>query len=212
MFPKNRMSVDEAADICGVPAADIIKAAEWIAHPKEDGARRRTFTGYEKGVIWSNDNYRTIAAIAALSLATGNIGREGGGCCRLGGHQEGYVRPSDAHVGRPAPSVDQLILQGKGGIHHVWACDHFKTTLNASKFKQAYKKRTDLVKDAMSAAPAGDRDALVEAIMDAIRLGGLFSLNMDIVPTAIGAHTHVVLPAATSGEMNLTSMNGERKR
>lgn len=211
MLPKNRMSVAEAAEICGVPAEDIVKAAEWIAAPKADGSRRRTFTGYEKGVIWSNDNYRTIAAIAALSLATGNIGREGGGCCRLGGHQEGYVRPSDAHIGRPAPYVDDLIIAGKGGIHHVWACDHFKTTLNASEFKRAYKKRTDMVKDAMSTAPAGDRAAQVEAIMAAIRAGGLFSVDVDIVPTRIGEHAHVVLPAATSGEMNLTSMNGERR-
>jgi hypothetical protein len=34
-------------------------------------------------------------------------------------------------------------------VHHIWGCDHYKTTLNAHKFKQAYKKRTDLVKDAM---------------------------------------------------------------
>ncbi|WP_306007032.1 arsenate reductase (azurin) large subunit [Aquicoccus porphyridii] len=33
-----RMSLDEAADICGVPAADIAKAAEWIAKPHDDGS------------------------------------------------------------------------------------------------------------------------------------------------------------------------------
>jgi arsenite oxidase large subunit len=31
------------------------------------------------------------------------------------------------------------------------------------------------------------------------------------VPTKIGQDAHLVLPAATSGEMNLTSMNGERR-
>ena len=59
--------------------------------------------------------------------------------------------------------------------------------------------------------PYGDRDALVNAVMDAIRKGGLFSVDVDIVPTKIGECAHVVLPAATSGEMNLTSMNGERR-
>ena len=39
--------------------------------------------------------------------------------------------------------VDKLLIDGKGGVHHIWACDHYKTTLNAFKFKQAYKKRTD---------------------------------------------------------------------
>ena len=47
--------------------------------------------------------------------------------------------------------------------------------------------------------------------MEAIKAGGLFSVDVDIVPTQIGQASHVWLPAATSGEMNLTSMNGERR-
>jgi len=206
-----RMSLEEAAEICGVDADDIAKAAEWIAKPKDDGTRRRTMIGYEKGLIWGNDNYRTNGALVNIALATGNVGRLGGGCVRLGGHQEGYVRPNESHVGRPAAYVDQLLINGEGGVHHIWGCDHYKTTLNAHAFKTAYKKRTDMVKDAMNAVPYGDRDAMVAAIVNAIRQGGLFSVDVDIVPTKIGEAAHVVLPAATSGEMNLTSMNGERR-
>ena len=114
-------------------------------------------------------------------------------------------------MGKPAAYVDQLLISGKGGVHHIWGCDHYKTTLNALKFKQAYKKRTDMVKDAMSAVPWGDRPAMVAAIMDAIKKGGLFAVDVDIIPTQIGQASHVWLPAATSGEMNLTSMNGERR-
>ena len=146
-----------------------------------------------------------------LALATGNVGRPRGGCVRLGGHQEGYVRPSDAHVGRPAAYVDRLLIEGKGGVHHIWGCDHYKTTLNALEFKRVYKRRTDLVKDAMNGVAYGDRAAMVDAIMGAIRQGGLFAVDVDIVPTQIGQACHVWLPAATSGEMNLTSMNGERR-
>ncbi|MDF3052502.1 MAG: aioA [Geminicoccaceae bacterium] len=102
----NRITVDDAAAITGLSPADIRKAAQWIAEPKADGKSRRTMMTYEKGLIWGNDNYRTNAAMVNLALATWNIGREGTGCVRLGGHQEGYVRPSDAHVGRPAPYVD----------------------------------------------------------------------------------------------------------
>ena len=207
----NRTTIEEAAEITGLAAADIIKAAEWIAQPKEGGKRRRTMFAYEKGLIWGNDNYRTNAALAALALATGNIGQPGGGCVRMGGHQEGYVRPSDAHVGRPAAYVDQLLIGGKGGVHHIWACDHYKTTLNAMEFKRVYKERTDKVKDAMSSVPYGDSEAMVTAIVAAIKDGGLFSVDVDIVPTKIGQAAHVWLPAATSGEMHLTSMNGERR-
>ncbi|WP_119388851.1 arsenate reductase (azurin) large subunit [Taklimakanibacter lacteus] len=206
----NKTSLEDAARITGLTVDQIRQSAAWIAEPK-DGKRRRTMFSYEKGLIWGNDNYRTNGALVNVALATGNIGREGGGCVRMGGHQEGYVRPGDSHVGRPAAYVDRLLIEGKGGVHHIWACDHYKTTLNALRFKQTYKKRTDMVKDAMSSVPYGDRAAMVNAIMDAIRKGGLFAVDVDIVPTQIGQACHVWLPAATSGEMNLTSMNGERR-
>ena len=207
----NKTTIEEAARITGLKPEDIRKAASWIAEPKQGGARRRTMFAYEKGLIWGNDNYRTNQAYVNVALATGNIGRPGGGCVRMGGHQEGYSRPSDAHVGKPAAYVDQLLIGGKGGIHHIWGCDHFKTTLNASEFKRVYKQRTDIVKAAMDGVPAGDRAAQVGAIMDAIGKGGLFVVDVDIVPTKIGACAHVMLPGATSGEANLTSMNGERR-
>ena len=210
MLAENRTALDEAAEITGLSTADIEKAARWIAEPK-DGARRRTMFAYEKGLIWGNDNYRTNGALVNLALATGNIGREGGGCVRMGGHQEGYSRPADGFIGRPAPYVDKLLIEGQGGVHHIWACDHYKTTLNALEFKRVYKQRTDMVKAAMNAVPYGDRELMVTAIVDAINLGGLFAVDVDIVPTKIGEACHVVLPAATSGEMNLTSMNGERR-
>ena len=205
-----KMSVADAAKICGVAEADILKAASWIAEPK-DGQRRKCVTAYEKGIIWGNDNYRTIGALVNIGLATGNIGREGGGVCRLGGHQEGYFRPSDAHVGRPAPYLDQLIIAGQGKVHHIWANDHYKTTLNASEFKRVYNKRTNMVKEAMDARAGATREELVDAIVGAIEAGGIFSVNVDIIHTQIGQCAHVILPAVESGEMNLTSMNGERR-
>ena len=206
----NKTSLEEAARITGLTVGEIAKSAEWIAEPKQGGARRRVMFAYEKGLIWGNDNYRTNGALVNVALATGNIGRPGGGCVRMGGHQEGYSRP-DYPGPRPAFYVDRLLIGGKGGVHHIWGCDHYKTTLNAFKFKQAYKKRTDMVKDAMLTVPYGDRPAMVRAILAAIKKGGLFAVDVDIVPTKIGEACHVWLPAATSGEANLTSMNGERR-
>jgi arsenite oxidase large subunit len=206
-----RMSLAEGAEICGVAEADIVKAAEWIAKPHDDGARRKCVTAYEKGIIWGNDNYRTIGALVNIALATGNVGREGGGVCRLGGHQEGYYRPSDAHVGRPAPYLDDLIIRGHGKVHHIWANDPYKTTLNASEFKREYNRRSNMVKEAMDARAGATREELVDAIVAAIEAGGIFSVNVDIIHSQIGQAAHVILPAVESGEMNLTSMNGERR-
>lgn len=206
-----KMTLAEGAAICGISEADLAKAAEWIAKPKDDGSRRKTVTAYEKGIIWGNDNYRTIGALVNIGLATGNIGREGGGVCRLGGHQEGYYRPGDGHVGRPAPYVDQLLIAGRGKVHHIWANDHYKTTLNASAFKREYNRRTNMVKEAMDARAGATREELVDAIVAAINAGGLFSVNVDIIHSQIGQAAHVILPAVEAGEMNLTSMNGERR-
>jgi arsenite oxidase large subunit len=205
-----KLSLAEAAEICGVSAEAIAKAAAWIAEPK-DGKRRKCVTAYEKGIIWGNDNYRTIGALVNIALATGNIGREGGGCCRLGGHQEGYYRPSDAHVGRPAPYFDQLVIAGRGKVHHNWATDHYKTTLNASAFKREYNRRTNMVKEAMDARAGATREEMVDAIVAAIEAGGLFSVHVDIIHTQNAQAAHVILPAVEAGEMNLTSMNGERR-
>jgi len=205
-----RTSTAKAAEICKVPEADIIKAAEWIAKPKADGSRRKCVTCYEKGIIWGNDNYRTNGAIVNIGLATGNIGREGGGICRLGGHQEGYYRPAD-HVGRPATYVDQLLISGGGKVQHIWACDHFKTTLNAAEYKRVHRRRANIVKDAMDAAATGTREQQVEAIVSAVNAGGLFVVDMDIIHSQIGQNAHVILPACEANEMNLTSMNGERR-
>ena len=206
-----KMSLADGAAATGLTEAQIMQAAEWIAKPKEDGSRRKCVTGYEKGVIWGNDNYRTVGALVNIGLMTGNIGREGSGVCRLGGHQEGYFRPSDAHVGRPAPYIDQLIIAGRGKVHHIWANDHYKTTLNASEFKRVYNKRTNIVKEAMDASQGATREELVDAIVKAIDAGGIFSVNVDIIHSQIGQAAHVILPAVESGEMNLTSMNGERR-
>lgn len=206
-----KMSLADGAAATGLTEAQIIQAAEWIAKPKDDGSRRKCVTGYEKGIIWGNDNYRAIGSLLNIALATGNVGREGGGCCRLGGHQEGYYRPSDAHVGRPAPYIDQMIIAGGGKVHHIWANDHFKTTLNASEFKRVYNRRSNMVKEAMDARAGATREETVDAIVGAINAGGLFVVDVDIIHSQIGQAAHVILPAVESGEMNLTSMNGERR-
>ena len=96
-------------------------------------------------------------------------------------------------------------------MHHIWANDHYKTTLNASAFKREYNRRTNMVKEAMDARAGATREELVDAIVAALNAGGLFSVNVDIIHSQIGQQAHVILPAVESGEMNLTSMNGERR-
>ena len=114
--------VNEAAGIAGVPAGQIYQAAEWIASPKAGGARRRTLLHYEKGLIWGFKNYENIAAIVDLALLTGNVGKPGTGVSRLGGHQEGYVRPPYPG-GRPGLNVDEAVRPGQTKGFRVGECN-----------------------------------------------------------------------------------------
>jgi len=117
-----------------------------------------------------------------LALATGNVGRPGGGCVRMGGHQEGYVRP-DPPVGRPATYVDQLLIEGKGGIHQIWGCDHYKTTLERSAVSECLQT-PDRHGEGCNVRRALRRSrAQIDAIMARFQKGGLFVVDVDIVPT-----------------------------
>jgi arsenite oxidase large subunit len=84
------------------------------------------------------------------------------------------------------PYVDELLIGGRGGVHHIWACDHYETTLNAMVFKRICKEPTDKVKNALSRVAYGDRKMIVDAIVAVIHDGGLFAVDVDIVLTKIG--------------------------
>ncbi len=202
--------LDEAARVCGVPRGLIEQAAAWIAQPKAGGARRRTLLHYEKGLIWGLKNYQNIAAMVGLGLLTGNVGKPGTGISRLGGHQEAYVRPPYPG-GRPALNVDEAVRRGEVKAYWVGGCNPVLTTLRAEALEAALRDRGAPVRAALAATrgrPAGER---IPAIVDALKAGGMFLLAQDIYPTATTAHAHLVLPAAQWGEMNLTSINGERR-
>src|SRR6516164_10955753 len=106
MLPANKVAVDEAARVTGLRPDDIRKATNWIAEPKRAAA-------YEKGLIWSSDNYQTNGALVNIAVTTGNLG---GGCVRMGGHQEGYVR-SLRRVYRKAGSLSRSAAGRRQGRH-----------------------------------------------------------------------------------------------
>ncbi|MBK1724648.1 arsenate reductase (azurin) large subunit [Thiocystis violacea] len=207
----NRMSLADCSRITGVPEADIVKAAEWAYKPKASGQYPRTMHGYEKGIIWGNDNYRIQSALVDLVLTTENVGRRGTGVVRMGGHQEGYARPPYPG-GRPARYVDQEIIQGRAKMLTVWATNPFQSTLNAEQFREAVHRRSTIVRDVVSKARGASATDLVDLIFDAVEnRGGLFVVDIDLYHTKLSDAAHLLLPATHPGEMNLTAMNGERR-
>ena len=206
----NRMSPAEGARITGVPAQRIVQAAQWAYQPKAGGQRPRTFHPYEKGIIWGNDNYVIQSALVGLALATHNVGRRGTGVCRMGGHQEGYARPP--YPGDRKIYIDQEVINGQGLMYTLWGTNPLQSTLNAQQHRQVLHRRAGIVRDAIAAARGASTEQLIEVVYDACkRKGGLFLAGINLYPTSIADVAHLMLPAAHPGEMNLTSMNGERR-
>ena len=202
--------VAEASERAKISPDQIRQAAEWIAGPKSGGARRRTLMHYEKGLIWGYKNYENIAAIVDLALLTGSIGKPGTGCSRLGGHQEAYVRPP-ATAGRPARNIDEAVRRGEAKVFWVGGCNPVLTTLRAEAIEKALREKGAPVTVALEASRGLPTPQRVAAIVDALRDGGMFIIGQDIYPTATTALAHLVLPAATWGEIDMTSINGERR-
>ena len=202
--------VADAARLCGVSVAKIQQAAEWLAAPKAKAERRRSLLHYEKGLIWGLKNYENVAAIVDLALLTGNVGKPGTGVSRMGGHQEGYVRPPYPG-GRPALNVDEAMRRGEIKCFWIGGCNPVLTTLRAEAFEAALARRTAPVRAALARTVGRHIGERVTAVVEALKNGGMFVIVQDIYRTATAAHAHLLLPAAQWGEMNLTSINGERR-
>jgi len=207
----NRMSLEDCARITGLPVEKLKLAAEWAYKPKADGSRKRTMHAYEKGIIWGNDNYLIQSALLDLVIATHNVGgRRGTGCVRMGGHQEGYTRPP--HPTGEKIFVDKEIIDGKCMMYTAWGANPFQTTLNAEQHRQVMLHRSQIVKEALGKVRGADVATKVDAIYDACaNHGGLFIASVNLYPTILDQAAHILLPGAHPGEMNLTSMNGERR-
>ena len=128
----------------------------------------------------------------------------------MGGHQEGYTRP-------PYPVeknifVDREIIGGQGRTLTMWGCNSFQTTLNAEAYRNAVLSRSEIVKGAVRQLRGGSTERIIDAIVDAVmNKGGLFVTLIDLYPTMVMDAAMIALPAVHPGEMNLTSMNGERR-
>ena len=74
---------ERAAEISGVAPEAIERAAHWIAES------RRSMLMHARGLEHQSKGVENCEAVAAIALATGNIGREGAGCVMITGQGNG---------------------------------------------------------------------------------------------------------------------------
>jgi assimilatory nitrate reductase catalytic subunit len=195
------------AELCGVPAADIVKAARWF------GASRATLSLYCQGLNQSTNGTQNNAALINLHLATRQIGKPGAGPFSLTGQPNamggrevgGLANLLSAHrdMANPGHRAEVAALWGvpevpskpgktavemfealrSGEIKAVWiACTNPAQSLPDLK----------LVRQAL-------RKAEFVVVQEAFA-------NTDTVPFA-----DLLLPAATWGEKEGVVTNSERR-
>jgi len=94
----------------------------------------------------------------------------------------------------------------------LWGCNSFQTTCNAQQYREIILQRSNIVKQAIAKACGATTTEMIDIIYDAVtHQEGLYVVSIDLYPVMISKAAHMLLPAVHPGEMNLTSMNGERR-
>ncbi len=198
-------TLEQAAAICGVPVADIARAALMYA------ATNRGAIAYCLGVTQHSNGTDNVRSVANLAMLTGNLGRHGTGvnplrgannvqgCCDMGGLHSllpGYQKvnvPSSREKFERAWGTE---LPGDIGLSVTEMID----AANAGEIKAMYVM--------------GENPMMSDPDASHVR-SGLENLEFlvvqDIFLTETAALADVVLPGASFAEKNGTFTNTERR-
>jgi predicted molibdopterin-dependent oxidoreductase YjgC len=199
-FPPSRM-----AEICGVPAADIERAARWY------GAAERGAIYYTLGITEHSCGVDNVQSLGNLALMTGNLGVEGAGLnpmrgqnnvqgCGDAGALPGYF-PGYQPVTDPENQRTFERLYG-------WKIDArpLSNKVDAVEQMLAGEIRAVLINGENTLVSDADRDHSERALRSLDTL-----VVIDIFPTETAAIADVVLPATAWGETDGVFTNTERR-
>jgi arsenite oxidase large subunit len=115
-----------------------------------------------------------------------------------------------AKIAASSVYVEKLLAEGNGPkLWWLIGCNPIQTAPNSKAVLDLLVTRGRKVSDALD--KGGSIDERVDAVLAAVNDGGLFVVAQDIYPTQSVQHAHVVFPAATQFELDMTSINGERR-
>jgi len=194
-----------AAEITGVPAEDIVRAARLY------GAAEAAMIFYTMGITQHTTGTDNVLAVANLALLTGNVGKPGSGvnplrgqnnvqgACDMGALPDvftGYQPVTDESVRAKFAKAWGVELSGKVGLT---VTDMF-TAAGAKKIRAMYiVGENPYLSDPDSAH--------VRQCMDTLD----FLVVQDIFMTETAQYADVVLPAVTWAEKEGTFVNTERR-
>lgn len=208
----------KASKMTGIPADQIMRAAEMMAKPV-DGVHPRTSFALEKGNYWSN-NYLNTTSFASLALINGAGNRPGRVVSRLGGHQRGWMGAADyprifspeKQTGRRKKEIDLDRWVEAGKLRWAWVIGTTWIQAMCASDELAKSFRTLTIENPHQITSV-DRDHVIETLKQRADSGGMVLIHQDIYPVEpIGTElADIVLPASGWGEHDFTRCNGERR-
>jgi len=202
----NSMTVEQASEICGVPAADIRKAAELYATADKANIL------YAMGITQHHTGTNNVMSIANLAMLTGNIGRPGTGVNPLRGQSN--VQGACDMGGLPDvfsgyQKVDNPELVAK--MEAAWGVTlpdrvKGKTVVEIMNAIGTGEIRTLYIMGENPILSDPDQHHVEEALK-----GIEFLVVQDIFLTETAQYADVVLPAASNFEKDGTFTNTERR-
>jgi arsenite oxidase large subunit len=219
LFAQKESGLDYAAEVTGVPAEKIVRAAELMARPRADGSRPKTSLAVEKGLYWSN-NYLNTASLATLGLLCGAGNRPGQMIGRLGGHQRGMTRGGsyplikspDKFGGRRRKTLDldRWVEMGHVRFAYVIGTTWIGSMCASQALEATFRRMTTENPHQLTST---NKNEVIDTLKRRVDSGGMVIANQEIyLRYPMGTDlTDIVLPAATWGEENFTRENGERR-
>lgn len=196
-----------AADICGLPAEDIVKAARWF------GSARSALSLYCQGLNQSIHGTHNNAALIHLHLATGQIGRPGAGPFSLTGQP-------NAMGGREVGGLANLLSahrdltnpQHRAEVARLWGVPDVPAKPGKSAVELFQALKTGEVKAVWIACTNPAHSMPFQALVrEGLATADFVVLQESCRNTDTASYADLLLPAATWGEKDGTVTNSERR-
>lgn len=205
---KDAYSPENVSKITGVPAADIIKAAEWF------GKSGQSAVLYSMGITQHTTGVDNVKSVANLQMLTGNLGRPGTGICALRGQnnvQGACDMGALANVYSGYQSV--LVPEMKKKMETAWGCEiaEGKVGLTVTTLINTLADEPGKVKCVYI---MGENPMLSDPDLHHVEKGlknAEFIVVQDIFLTETAQLADVVLPATCFAEKDGTQTSTERR-
>ncbi len=205
---KDAYSPENVAKITGIPAKDIITAAEWFCTSGQSAIL------YSMGITQHTTGVDNVKSVANLQMLTGNLGRPGTGICALRGQnnvQGACDMGALANVYSGYQSV--IVPDMKKKMETAWGCDiaEGKVGLTVTKLINVLADEPGKVK---SVYIMGENPMISDPDLHHVEKGLKnvdFLVVQDIFLTETAQLAHVVLPGACFAERDGTQTSTERR-